>query len=205
MAFAPVPNVIKVSLFSTLDGQQVMNRFHVKIGGAPTESDCQTVVDTVGVWWFAHAQPLIGINDTLRFIEGKSLHVENGPQAVFTTGLPDDGALNEDALPNNCAFVISLKTGLTGRSARGRWYWHGLVESQASASHMAATPAAAIVTAMNALFAAMNGISAAMVIVSYFNNNAPRVGGPITFQITSLVATDTVIDSQRRRLPGRGT
>jgi hypothetical protein len=205
MPFVAVPNTIKASFFSTLDGELVMNRVHVQVGGAPTEGDCQTVADICGAWWFANVQPIIGAGDALRLIECKSLHVENGPQAVFVAGLPAVGDINLDTLPNNVAFVISLRTGLTGRSARGRWFWHGITEDQATASHMDATPGAAIVAAMTALRTAIVAASAQLVIVSYVNNGAPRVGGPITFPVTSLISTDNFLDSQRRRLPGRGT
>jgi len=49
------------------------------------------------------------------------------------------------------------------------------------------------------------GLSHFWVIASYFQNGAPRVGGPVYFVVDQIVFVDGIVDSQRRRLPGRGT
>jgi hypothetical protein len=41
-------------------------------------------------------------------------------------------------------------------------------------------------------------------VASRFTNNEPRTTG-ISAPVTAVQATDNIVDSQRRRLPGRGT
>jgi hypothetical protein len=206
MPFTAVPATIKVSVFGTMDGQQVMNRFYVSIGATlPSESDCQTIANIVGAWWTGNVQALVPEQVELRLVEARSVAEENGPVATFSAGLPAAGTLVQSLLPNNVSLAVSLRTGLAGRSARGRWFWYGLTEGQVALSEVDAGTAASIVGAMDNLLSDINGASAEIVIVSFFSGGGPRVGGPVKFIVTDMLLVDTVVDSQRRRLPGRGS
>jgi hypothetical protein len=57
---------------------------------------------------------------------------------------------------------------------------------------------------MTNLKSVIEGLGYVWVIVSYITDNAPRVGGPVYFEVNDILIVDDVIDSQRRRLPGRG-
>lgn len=201
MAFVPAPNIVKIAWFYTLNGEPAMNRLHVNLLTAePTAGDCATLAAAAADWWVTTAAPLVSVNMSLREVQAVSLAVQNGPQATFSAGLPQVGAVGGDSLPGNVAFCISLRTGLSGRSARGRWFWGGLAEGQVTANVVNSGVVTSIVSAIDGLINAIEALSAIPTIVSYVSNNAPRVGGPVYFNITDALAVDAIVDSQRGRL-----
>jgi len=204
MPFVPAPNVVEVQLRATFDGQQVMNRFHVNVLHEPTEADCIAIAAAVGDWWDTNAQALVATNVVMREIYVKSIAVANGPEATYSAIFPLAGVATGDSLPNNVALAVSLRTGLTGRSARGRWFWYGIVESQVDANTMTSGTITSIDAAITNLLSDIEGLGFNWVIVSFTHDNAPRVGGPVYFIVNNITVVDATVDSQRRRLPGRG-
>jgi len=205
MPFVAVPATIKASLFYTFAGQQVMNRIYVSHPATlPSEADCQAVANTVAAWWTGNVKALVSNTLALREVQAVSVAEPNGPQATFSAGLPSAGDSIIAPLPNNVAFCVSLRTGLAGRSARGRWYWMGLVENQVDGNEVTTGVVASIVAAIDNLLSALAGGGVQPVIVSFNSGGGPRPGGPVKFFITDALAVDSVVDSQRRRLPGRG-
>jgi len=121
---------------------------------------------------------------------------------------PDAGTATStgDSLPTDTAFAVKKLTAGLGRSARGRWYfpvWNAAW--LASADQLNSGFAAGTVAALSAFQAAVEGgaLPVSVGIVSF------QIGGgvrnPGVFQrITSWDSTDAYVDSQRRRLLGRG-
>jgi len=204
MAFVSAPNIIECQLRYTWDGQQCMNRFHAHVGSGPTESQCAFLASEVASWWIGNVKALVPATLALREVYCKGLENENDVQATFSAGLPSVGTSGADSCPNNVALCLSLRTGLTGRSAHGRWYWAGLCESQVSGSRVAAGTLASIVAAVDNLRSVIIAAGLEWMIVSYRNAGIPRPGGPVYFVVNDILAIDDVVDSQRKRLPGRG-
>jgi len=201
MPFVAVPAAIKVSWFYDYNGQPCMNRLYVnRTESLPTAATCAAVAQQAADWWVGNCRALVPATCQLRLVEAVSVAVQNGPSATFSSGLPSVGTHGSPALPGNVTICVSLRTGLTGRSARGRWYWVGLSEDQVAGNLLDGGVATSITAALDNLLTAMNAISSAPLIVSFENNGAPRVGGPVKFFITDALMTDTVIDSQRGRL-----
>lgn len=201
MAFVPVPATVKVAWFWDINGQPAMNRLHVRGSTSlPTEAGCALIASTAANWWIGNVKSLVPSTIALREVLAISIAEENGPQATFSSGLPSAGTNGSPSLPGNNAFCVSLRSGLTGRSARGRWYWGGLTEADVTGNEVAAGSVTGIVGAIDNLLSAMNGIGAVPVIVSYFSGGVPRPGGPVTFVITDALAVDNIVDSQRGRL-----
>jgi len=142
----------------------------------------------------------------LREVVLTSLHEQNGAQVTYAPDATTTGDLTGVALPNEVSFCVSLRTGNRGRSARGRWYWLSVNQSQMVDDNNLTTQALGDLPGdMNALMAAIEAISFMPVIVSYRTNNAPRVGGPVYFPITNCTAVDSTVDSMKRRKPGVGS
>lgn len=80
----------------------------------------------------------------------------------------------------------------------------GLCESQVDDSHVKATHLTAIKNALVNLAGLLAAGGFNWNVVSFIEDGAPRVGGPISFGVTGILFVDDVVDSQRRRLPGRG-
>lgn len=205
MAFVATPNVVEVQWRGTFDSQLVMNRIHVNVLTTPTQATCQAVANACGPWWTTNVRAIVATNVSMREVYVKSLHVANAPDATFSSGFPSSGTATGDSLPNNVSLAVSLRTGLTGRSARGRWYWYGFVESQIDANTVSPGMVSTIDGAITNLLSTINGLGYQWVIVSYRSGGAPRVGGPVYFVVNNVTIVDSTVDSQKRRLPRRGT
>jgi len=110
-------------------------------------------------------------------------------------------------LPASASLAIKKSTGLLGRSGRGRWYWPigssgFLVDGNNVLPLVATNWAAALQLFQDAVEATVH--LPKMGIVSYFTGGVMRAAGQFE-QITSWGASDTRVDSQRRRLAGRGS
>lgn len=201
MALPTVPATVKLSWFYTMNGEPAMNRIHVSVASTlPTAGDCTTLAQAGSAWWQANVKALVPSTFILREVNAVSIAEVNGPQGTATAGLPMPGTNAGVSLPNNVSFAVSLRTGLTGRSARGRWFWGGLTEDQVTLNSVTAPTVALIVGAIDTLISTIQGLSAQVVIVSYFANKVLRPGGPVKFIVTDALAVDDIVDSQRGRL-----
>lgn len=107
------------------------------------------------------------------------------------------GAKANDALPANVASCISFKTGLAGRSYRGRQYFFGWVDGDFTGSTLVGSNVVLLSQYAQALITTNNygTISAELAVASI------KLLDLIVINSYSL---DSAGDSQRRRLPGRG-
>lgn len=118
------------------------------------------------------------------------------------TGLPLAGTGGSVQLPNNVTLCIKWTTENRGRSFRGRTYHVGLTESQVTDNEVVAVAMGQFTTAYGALLTDLATAGWPLVIASRYANNQPRITGVAT--LVTGFSIDPFIDSQRRRLPGRG-
>lgn len=204
MPFVPAPLLAEVQFRTTLSGEQTMNRIHVDMLEAPDATNLAELALTCADVWTGNISAITPPELVLREVYVKSLAEQPGPEATFSATLPAAGTLGQPPLPNNVTIAVSLRSGNTGRSARGRWYWQGLTEGQVTGNQVADGTQNAIDAALTNLRLAIAGIDRQWVIASFFSGGGPRPGGPVYFPVTDILLVDGVIDSQRRRLPGRG-
>jgi len=204
MAFVPVPDTAQFEIVYSWDGQIVENVLHYRILAGPiTETALQDWTETLAAFVKDTLLPLAADTLTLLRVVAKAIDVLDGIFYVATTGLPAVGGGGSAALPNSVTAAYSWRTGLAGRSFRGRSFIPGLQEGQVTAN--ALTPAA--VTAYTNAWEQLRTVGGSegweMVVVSTVSGGAPRVTG-IATPVTSSFFADNTVDSQRRRLPGRG-
>jgi len=206
MPFIPAPNIVQVEIRALMDGQHVENRIFVNVFHEPTVADLTLVANPISNVVLTNWVPLMPSTVVFTELFCRSMHVQNGPQATFPIPVGSGTGTNiSPSLPNNVALCVSLRSNFAGRSARGRLYWLALTETDVTESRVSSTKVTAITTAVQALDTAIQGAGFDWQIVSFFTNNAPRVGGPVYFSVNGILIVDNVVDSQRRRLPGRGT
>jgi hypothetical protein len=205
MAFVPVTNVVQCEMRYTLDDQKCENRIMIDVGHTPDASDFTNIANAVSNALITEWLPLLPATLVYTELFLRSMEEQNGPQATFPID-PGVGTGTNigSALPNNCTLCVSLRSNFAGRSARGRLYWPALLETTTVDSHVDSSHVAGIVLAVRGLDTNLTTVGTDWVIVSFFNNNAPRPGGPVKFSVTNVLIVDDVVDSQRRRLPGRG-
>lgn len=210
MPFIPVPNTAEVELVQVLDGQRIENTLYVAQSTAWDAPALNQLCDIVAAWWTANMAPIVSDQVTLITVEATSLESNTAPVGANTTGTPSIG-LQGEPVPNNCALAVSFRTALRGRSFRGRNYVAGLAEADVNRSHVDATLVLQVQDAYNAFLTAVSDapVGGTWVVVSRFSGvdsagrPIPR-GTGIATPVVSALVTDDVIDSQRRRLPGRG-
>lgn len=204
MAFQPVAATALAELVFDLDGEVTENTLYFRKPNAYTLADLTDLATKLRTWWTTLMQPAISNACALTSIKCTSLNDQTGPQFILTAGLPAAGADPSDAVPNNSAFVVTFRTALIGRSFRGRNYIGGIPETVVDTSRI--LPATA--TYFRDAYAGIPGIVTAAhlwVVVSRTVNGVIQMPTALTNPVISVDVVDTVMDSQRRRLPGRGS
>lgn len=201
MAFIPAPNMTEVQFRTTYGGEPTMNRIHVNCFAAPTLAMCQSIANLCHTWWTGNVTAITPPTLSLREVFVKDISVANGFQATSGAGSPVPGTVASVQLPNNVTICASIRSGLTGRSARGRWYWQGLTEAQVTDNTVVGGTLTSIDAALTNLGSALGTAGFAWQIVSFITNGAPRPGGPVYFTVADIVFVDAIVDSMRNRLP----
>lgn len=199
MDYIPVPGVLQAEYVFRWDNQIVENVHHYKVEGAID----LTAMNALGLFlrshWDSAIQPGTAANVTLTHIKITDLSTQNGMTINYATGLPLTGLAASPSAPNSVTVCLTKRTALRGRSFRGRTYYVGLTEANVVGNTIDSSTLAFLLTEFNNL---ITGPAMDMVVVSRFSGNAPRAEGIATPVIG--FTSDGFVDSQRRRLPGRG-
>jgi hypothetical protein len=210
MPFVPVPNTALVEIRYESQGQQVENTLWFELDTAPAPPALSDLADAVGAWWRTEAKPLTSSRVEVREYVATSQVSSTAPQVSIAGSILDVGGNTPNAMPLGTTFVVSFRTDLRGRSFRGRNYIVGLTEDQVDGNSLEDGVAEQWRLAYAALVGAADDIGWTWVVVSRFSGVDPITHHPIpraagvTTPITSIVVVDNFVDSQRRRLSGRG-
>jgi len=203
MAFIPVPNVALAEIRMTWDAQLCENTLYFEFGSPPDVAALTGLGAALEAWWIDNYKPKANSNVQLREIFMTDLTTDSGPTVSRSPASLVIGDNTSEALPNNVTCSVSFRSGLRGRSFRGRNYFVGLSDDQVSHNTLTSVFIEDIVAAYTALIATAGSVSADWVVVSRFHNKLPRTTGVAT-PIISVTVVDSTVDSARRRLPGRG-
>lgn len=204
MPFVPVPNTALVEIRLQQDSQKVENTLYFELGTGWDATSLGDLGTSVITWWETFMSPLTSNTVVLREVVCTDLTSDIAPSIVSTPGTLVTGDDINEALPNNVSLAISFRTAGRGRSSRGRNYFVGITDEHVAGN----TAESGFVSDLTAAYLALGlggsfDVDAIWCVVSRFHNNAPRTTG-IATPITSVSVVDDTIDSQRRRLPGRG-
>jgi len=204
MAFVAAPNVAEVEIRAVSDGQHIENRIMVDMLAEPTPASLLALAELVYGWCDDEYSGALPDQVQIQAVVATSLQSDSSPQVVYAPG-NINGTIAGGALPLNATLCMSLKTGSRGRSARGRFYLLALGATQVTQNTVHTLFVTNAVAALEALRTAIEGAGWVWIVCSFVHGGAPRVGGPVYFPITTVTVFDQTVDSQRRRLPGRGT
>ncbi len=201
-AYIPVPDTALVQVFYTLFNQRCENTLYFQRFGGWNASDIANLATSAYTNWSTKA--LLHLSNQLTFVGSKAtdLSSQTGPTATHTASTTGGQAL--PSAPSNVAFCIKFSTQGRGRSSQGRIYLPGIPSGYITADAIDGNDAFLIEGDINDAVAGIaTEFDATHVVVSRYHNHAPRPVG-ITFPVTDIGYTDVYIDSQRRRLVGRG-
>jgi hypothetical protein len=202
--FIPVAGVVKIQLIYTYNGQSIENVFNVISGGSLLLADLDRIEGVFASWWTATGRAQVPNNISLVKIVADALGGSAGLHKEYTSGFTGAGLLGATQLPGSCTTSVKLATGTRGRSFRGRIYWPGLIGADLNNGLLTTTRRDAIQAAVNTLRTSLtaDGSNDQLAVVSYCVGGVWRGAGVAT-PVTSASA-HLLVDSQRRRLIGRG-
>lgn len=204
MAFQAVPDTCAINIRYTREGQQIENVLHATQDGGFALSDLEAIAAVVNTVVPTQWMPLMPDNITYQEVNVVDLSVEGGSQVTQSVVGGQAGSVGGIALPNSVTLAVRLRSGVGGRHGSGRLYWPAFaVDQVATTNSIQTTVVADIIEAIVALIDALEVIGAIVTIVSRYLANAQRPEG-VPFVVNTVTVFDTTIDSQRRRLPGRG-
>jgi hypothetical protein len=204
MAFIPVPNAAIAHINYTWFGQQVQNTLWFDQPDDPSFIDIVNLADGLNTLWVANMLPLQSEDITFRNVEVIAQNMSPGITFTSTLNTGDIGGAATPSVSNSITLAVSFRTGVTGRSNRGRNFWLGLAATSVNDNVVSGVAISAILAAYGNLIG--SGSVAGdwkWVVASRFSAGEPRITG-VTSAIVSVSVVDDVIDNQRRRLPGRG-
>lgn len=198
----PAVNTVKTELLATWDSQIVENVHWWLYSTPPSISDMTALGQAIRDWWVAQIKPIQATAVTLNKVKCTDMNTQVSPVVEVTSSLPQSGIGGGDTLPNNCAVVVKWLTANRGKSYRGRTYFYGLQEANVTKNTVSSVHTAQILAAYTALKNLVVTPQPVLVVASFATGNQWRTQA-LTTGIIDLTVEDT-IDSQRRRLPGRG-
>lgn len=200
--FIPAEKTAKVELIYTQNNQRVENVFYLQLENTIETDDVGTIAVNVGNAFSAHIPPIFNENTTLVLIRVTDVSVENS--FIRDSSVNINGDLLGAGVPGNVTVAVTFASGLTGRSQRGRLFQVGLDDGQIDGNDLTAGTPAAIADAWSDFFAqlATDTLAATHVIASYCHNGSWRTNAQLTPVLSYFC--DNHLDSQRRRLTGRG-
>jgi len=204
MAFVGNETVAMCAVNFIMDGQNVQNTLYFQSAVEIDATNILQLASDLSGYWQNNQLARQSSAVLMTVVEAKQM-LEMDP--FVGTWLPvgtTTGALSPVMIPNNGSFAVSFRTSTGGRSGRGRNFWLGIPEDQTTQSRLNAGYITNILSEYNGMVGA-DAVSSGWTwcVYSRFSGGIPRVFGA-AYEIIAAVAVDDIVDSQRRRLPGRG-
>lgn len=190
------PLCVRVAVIMAHDTRQVVNTFHVEKATTWALTDLVALANAVQTWWNTYYKLMVPAVFSLTQIQVRVLNPAIPLAFDLNVSPPIAGTRGGNSEAGNVSLSMSERTGLAGRKFRGRMYLGGVSETDANAND---TVTSALVTlAANAMANLIAGALPANQFLTLFHRQSNSFTDVISYVI------ENVIDSQRRRLPGRG-
>lgn len=203
MAFIPAPNCVEVVLRFTWGGQRVAITLSFEGAAPATTSDMTSLATALETWWKTNYKPLVPGTLALNEIAVTALDSASAPGITLPVTSSNTGTNPNPSGASNSTVTTTFLTALRGRSFRGRNYMVGLNPGYvASPTTISSALAGALVTAYINMQTAAFAQGFTHCVISRYHNNLPRVTA-VSTPVTGY-QQELNLDSQRRRLAGRG-
>lgn len=192
------PSTLQVNVYGHDESNNMLlNVFHVSTPGLPSLAACEAVAALVADWVDGNYNNTWAENiSSDRVVVTDASEIE-GAQAELAVTVA--GTLVGTAVPSNVTLAVKKSTGVTGRANRGTWYSWPCTSNQLEvldSNLFLESHRDAVVTSLNNLKDLLHTAGYDIVVASKASGATPVV--------VNFVATDRAVDSQRRRLRGRG-
>jgi hypothetical protein len=189
-------DVVRVTIFGTRDTRQVLNTFHVANPAGWTLATMAALAVDTQSWINSAYKTLVSTPITWYLISVRLYNPSNPLAYDLSISPPIAASQAGPAEAGNVTATLSLRTGLAGRKYRGRMYVAAISENHVAQNDLLTSAYVALAgTVTQAFLTAMNAGSRVAAIFHKATNTYTAVNG---------YAIENIVDSQRRRLPGRG-
>lgn len=203
MPFQPVPQAVQMDVRYIWDSQQVQNSFNFRVPSDVSSGDCIPIGLGVINAFSSNCIALTATNCRLIGTHFTDLSAADG----FSRDVPAlpnvPGGSATASLPNNVTQAIHLSTEVRGKSGSGRFYPPGIVEGVVDGNQVQSIWGEAWIGFIDDVRSVALDNGWELVVVSRYANKVKRETG-VTYSVTGFSVRDNIVDSQRRRLPGRG-
>jgi len=204
MGFVPFENVIRIEPIFESDFQKCENVLHYLVDETPDEDTAISLAAAYCDWFTTHDTVIFPSSVILTAVKWTIMETQNAPGGEYTTDLPVAGGLVQNALPNNVSVAIRLLTQYRGRSYRGRIFHVGLTNTMVDLNRLTPAMVTNFTTSYSDLITLPTDVGpAVLAVASRVSGGVERAQGVATPVID--IQVDSTVDSQRRRLPGRGS
>lgn len=206
MAYQPVAATALIEIVYLANGQTCENTLyfrHATTGWSPAE--LTALAQAIQNWWVGEMAGITSNEIGIVRIDATDLSDQFGPKVIFPVTPTQLGTNPSPPLPNNATFCTTFTTGLRGRAFRGRNFFVGLAENFATGNQVSVPFATSLVNAYSELLGATYlPVGVDWMVVTRVVNGVVQMPTALTNAVLSAVHADLNVDSQRRRLTGRG-
>lgn len=196
------PEVCKVSLIMTQDTRTFVNTFHVDKVTEWTLPEMITLAGEVRDWYVNFYRAAVPSQVSLLQVQVRKYDPIAPLAYDLNVSPPSPGIRGGSPTPRNASVTTSWRTGLAGRRFRGRIYLPGVNEPDAGDDDRISS---ALVNLLVSAAAELILGALTQGVLTVFH---PPKDPPTPYDNTSTdvltAVVENIIDSQRRRLPGRG-
>ena len=178
------------------DTRQVVNTFHVAKVIPWSITEMVDLAARVHTWWSTYYKLMVPSQYALTQIQVRKYDPTAPLSYDLNISPPEVGTRTGSAEPGNVSLTMSERTGLAGRKYRGRMYIGGISNNDVTINDTVIS--ALISLAANAMANLISGALPASSDLAVFHRNTNTYTEVIAYVI------ENILDSQRRRLPGRG-
>ena len=200
MPFVPVPDTAEVVIDFLVSGQPTANVLHFKYLGIYNQVALDDLAQSVGFQTGTFLLPSFPVTMQFVGVRVKGLSNSIDLSASSSSGAGVGTALGTQ-MPNNVSLCLTERTNQTGRSARGRIYCQPPTEGDMVTPNTVNSLYADMVKGwVDHIRSAAISINWSHVIVSR-QHNGVRLTTGVTYNVTSVIARNLRVDSQRGRMP----
>lgn len=205
MPFTPITNACQAEIRMQWDNQRVALTLGFVKQTAITVPELTTLANLLSNWWTSQARNQISSAVTLREVYVRDLTTIGSPSYTSILGAGTAGlATGGSAFPSNVSLAISFRTAGRGRANRGRNFWVGLRSSMFASANNVTSGVANAIIGYYARFLPAGGHDPTPFRWCVLSRQLDGVPQGRAVPITQVLVVDTVVDSMRKRLPGRG-
>lgn len=205
--FQPAPNVVEIAVQGKLDNQLAENKFYVHSSATVTEAIVTDLVLAAAEWVITEWLPQLGSKFIYNRTVARDLTSEGSFEVVDTSNSGTAGSGGTDTSPNNVTWAAHRKTNRSGKYQKSRIYVPSIPNAARTTDNgISSASAIGFLTALLDFDTDIAALTGSTYTVGYVQRILDHVRLAVANFIptTGWASTDLILDSMRRRLPGRG-